>query len=706
MRRVSFLALLIALPLVADTEVCRWKAGPATNPITRFFAFPDVECHPASEKVPAGWNVMARSGDALISAGSDLKLVPAAKINAAVPSGASLFVFVPRTAFAIPGNVIPADTDVIPLLVKDGKIIAIANRVNVPAGKSANVAFDPPRANHVDVAVPVVFAPKSDPSIEAPQVLIGEKDKPIVALNKGTEATLLFFRDASPATLKLSGKRWKGTEAVVAGGSVVTLEPIVAKQTSKLIVNWWAPFDPAKLAAKEPECIPAKRGFAVNNEPRLKETTFVAIVSDCTPDPLKPGTRAQCKEFARKELPQDVLKGSFEVEDVPLGRYSIQFSYPGLPAIGAGAEVGSKETASVDVEIRYVTFFGKITRGGKPVKAMVFNAVSDPDSGEYTAVVTRLPPAGMTEVLSCDGAEPYRFVADAGPKENERFDIAIPDNRVLVEVVDKKTGAPVPKAIVGFRALVSGQPNTSQFSSRAGETDADGKLTITPVLENRTVRVCAFREDYEDACSPDFKMEGVAEKSVRIEVNRVQVRHGRVNAAPFTRGMVAWYSPGDGVPREMIRDFKEDGSFTYQRDHAAGDVVVFTASDRPLYAFPQPAIDANQTFEITLPPVASRSFTVSLPDTAAEGGSIALAVGGVIIPMDAVAYHIIPRRVQNYLEKGRTILISDVLHAGAIRVFFIPFSARLRFKDGSPAAADIAGFPSQEVGPDNAVTFP
>jgi hypothetical protein len=720
MRPITLFVFLSALPVfgarvsvtldgkaVDGAEVCRWKAGPTVNPATRFFTSSTVECHASAEDVPADSNVFARSGNALISAGPDLKLVPAAKINATVPSGAALFVYVPRTSFAIPGNVIPADTDVIPVLVKDGKVIVVANRVNVPAGKSVNVAFDAPRANRVDAVVPVVFAPKSDPSIEAPQAVIGEKDKPIVALNKGTDAALLFFRDVAPAKLKLSGKRWKTTEVAVAGGPVVTLDPITATQTSKLIVNWWGSRAPDSLAAKPNDCKPSKRAFPYM-ERWSTEPKFVALVSNCAADPSRPGTRAQCKEMARHDLEGPALRGTFEIEDVPAGNYSIEIHHPGLPLIGKRFEVTSAETTAVDVPLSYITFFGKITRAGKPVHAMAFNAVTDPETGAYDAVVTQIPLVNnMVEVMPCDGSATYKFVLDERPKENAAFDIVMPDNRIHVEVYDKATGAPVSKASVGFGALVPGEKFSAHFMSTYGETDDDGKMVISPVLQNRMVKVCASREDYEGPCEPEFKMED-ADKTVRLGLAKIAIRHGRVNAVPFSRGQLVWVSPTTGSITEMLREFKEDGSFVYKKEHPAGEIVAFSAAERPLYAFIQPQVAADGMFEITLPAAPVRSFTVTLADTSKErSADVELSIGNVVVPGAGLASHFMFRRMQSSLRPGETLLVPDILETGPIRVILIPASLIEVFRGRNlPNVPEIGSFPSQLVGPGNAVMFP
>jgi hypothetical protein len=716
MRRASCLVLLVALPAfgIHADEVCRWKAGAAANPITRFFTSSVVECHPATENVPADWNRFAREGDALISAGSDLKLIPAAKINATVPSGASLFAYVPRTSFAIPGNVIPADTDVIPLLIKEGKVVAIANRVNVPAGKSANVVFDPPRANHVDVVVPIVFAPKSDPSIEPPQVLIGEKDKPIVALNKGTDASLLVFRDVAPAKVKLSGKRWKTTEVGLTAGPVVVLDPITATQTSKLIVNWWAAVDPATLRRNDSgECKTSDRAFGFD-QAATKETKFVAIAYGCQQFVNRPGTvdPRSCKEVARQDIDPNLKRGTVEFEGVPVGTYLIDLDYPGLPELEKRIELDPQGTATLDFPMHYISFFGRVTRGGKPLHVSIFGTQTDPATGQYVAVVRRLPAEANTqEILPCDGSSPLRIVSDKPPKENEAFDIDVPDNRIVVEVYDKASAAPITKARVSYGARKPDSDDSMHFVGSAGETDAQGTMTIASVLNNRTIHLCATREDYEGSCAPDFTMKDVSEKSIRLDLTKAVRRSGRIDAhGPFTHGWLVWVSPVTGVLTELLRenDFAADGTFAYKKQHSPGEIVMFTAADKPMYVFRYPALEPEQSFDVVLPPAPSKNIAVSLAETAKEAGWLTLQIGDIVLPSNVFGFHLQARHFMwSTLSPGGTLTIPDILATGPITVILIPQSYLMSHPGAQPPyVPDAAVFPRQQVGPANAVAFP
>lgn len=703
--RIGVALLVSALPLVAadSPEFCYFKAG---NPIP----WSTVIC---AREVPKGdWRVFTRDGDRRVSdrvvaSGVEAPLVAAAKIDARVPEGASLFVYIPRTRSIMPvvSGMIPSDTDVVPIAAAAGKIAAVGAPINVHPGATAKAQF--PGANVVAI---VAARAGSDTSVAPPDVFVqsGERRiKPVDPLRAtDTAPALLFFRDvpAAGSKLVLSGKRWKTAEVPIAvTGDIALLDPITATQTSKVEVSWWAPVDPAKLATKQSDCTISKRAFPFY-EKRSTEPKFVAILMACPSGPRS------CKESAREEVPMGALRGSFAFEDVPAGLSVLEFDYPGLPAVSKSFEVFARESTAVDVPLHYIAFYGKVTRGGKPVHAMVFGAITDPATGEYNAVVTRLPPARITtEVLPCDGGNSYRFVPDETPKENTAFDIEIPDNRIVVEVYDKASGAPVPRARVDLAALMPGETNGAHFAGAVAETDENGKASIGPVLQNRNLKVCATRDDYEPACEPDFKMEQ-SEKTIRLVLSKAHVHRGHVAGGAGRMPQIVWFSPATGMITEMIRAFQEDGWFTFKKEHPPGEIVVAIAADRPLYALLQPMLDPEATFEIARPLAPVRSFTVTLAEGSKEESAWpALAIGNVIVPANAVMWHLGPRlHAVGPLRPGRSVMISDVLQTGPIKVILVPRSAEGRYSPQVqlPLVPDVAAFPMQDLGTATSVVFP
>jgi len=642
---------------------------------------------------------------------------PAAALNAMVPEGSSLFVYVPRLGSAIPVNdgVIPADTVVIPMIVRGGAIVSIGMQILVPAGERATADFTPPRAGRSHVIVPVVLAPESDSSIPPPEIVLrGAKEslvRPIDPLKKGQTAALLFFHDApASATLAISGPRWKTiAQPVAAKSDVALLDTVTAIQTTKLMVNWWAPIDPATLVKKdEAPCKQASGAFNLDRQRPSTEQRFVAVLYACAAQPnhahaIDPRT---CQETARHAITGSGLRGTVEFEGTPAGLYRVDLEYPHLPVIGKVLDLSPKESTTVDLELRYITFFGKITRGKKPLHASIFGTTSDPDTGDYIAAVTRLP-NGTQELLPCDGSPIYRFVSDDPPKEGSAFDIDVPDNKIVVEVHDADSGAAIPKAKILFGAVLPGdRENAMHFAGTAATTDDDGSATIAPVLKNRKIKLCASRDDYETKCEPDFMMD-VEEKTVRLDLQKVQVQHARVDAqGPFTRGMLVWVSPQSGSITEMVREFQDDGSFTYKRQHPPGEVVVFSAADKPLYAFLQAPI-ADDPFVISLPIASVRSFDVSLSDSSKEASAwVTLSIGGVPVPLSALNWHLGTRlHVVAPLRPGATLHVADILTTGAIEVILIPMNAYQSNRE-LPFVPEAPAFPRKELGTNNAIIFP
>ncbi|HJT18585.1 MAG TPA: hypothetical protein VJ853_14415, partial [Thermoanaerobaculia bacterium] len=625
---------------------------------------------------------------------------PTATLVGTVPEKSQLFVYVPRLGFAIgvKDGAIPADTDVVPLILRDGNIVAVGARTNVPAGRRATADFTPPQQDHADVIAPIIIAKESNLSGAPPEITIADA-QPVASIAKGQSAALLIFRDVPAASkLVISGPRWATIERPInaKSGEVVTLDPITAKPTTKLIVNWWAPVDPSMLVKRDDA--PCKRKpSAFDMQRRSTEKTFVAILNACE-------SPRRCREYARRELTSGV-KGMTTFEKVPAGLYSLDLSYPQLPIVSNGFEVAPNETTSMDFELKYITFFGTITRGGKPLHALIWGATSDANTGDYTAVVTRLPGKGSAELMPCDTNEVYRFVLDEAPKENTAFDIDVPDNRIKVEVHDADSGQPIAKAKFWFGADNPDHENGMHFSA-SSLTDDNGTGTISPVLKNRKIKVCATPQGYESKCETDFMMD-VEEKTVRFDLHKVEEHRGRVDAGgPFTRGILVWVSPQASTITEMIRDFNPDGSFTYQKQHPPGEVVVFTAADKPLFAFLQPP-NVDDPFIIALPPAPVRAFDVSLSETSKEPyAAITLRIGGVPVPIDAFNWHIASRgQIAGVIHRGSTIHVADILATGPVEVILVP-STMIVSRGEVPFVPEAASFPRQELGTNNAIMFP
>ena len=341
--------------------------------------------------------------------------------------------------------------------------------------------------------------------------------------------------------------------------------------------------------------------------------------------------------------------------------------------------------------------------------ARVFGTVTNPETGGYTAVMSSLPGHGSPfSVQFCDGSSLYRFVPDGPPPENGEFNIEIPENRIAVEVVDKATNLPVEGATVTLAALVPKEDASAHYAGPAGRTDENGRFVLEPILRNRELAICARHQEYESECADRFTMKDTREKSVRLALQKANVRRGRIASGQPTYGQLIWFS-FDGRIAEMVGEFNSEGDFTYKKPHAEGEIVVLISADQPLYAFRHPPLRDQQLFEIAIPNAPRRTFSVTLsPNTREDRGFLALQIGDVIVPSNALGWHLMRRRIQSLLLPGATLNIPDVLETGPISVILVPLDVWRNYEGTRiemPLIPEFGSFPRQRLDSSNTITF-
>ena len=693
MKRAALLLLAIAVPASADrfnvtfegkpvsrAQVCASRAGDLASPMTRFFTGTATICFSADGDVqlpPGTWNVFARRGSELISdsvvlAGSgtkthDLALIPAAAVE---HDDQPLYVYVPKSGAVIPvSDIVPA-TRVVPLIVRAGHVDALGTPVTPKTTATNRFVFPEEKGS---VVVPVTIEGKGEP----PQVELG-------GATQRAEASLLFFRDVPPGfqMIRLSGDRWKRAEGLVPArrGEVVVAPVLVARAGRTLRVHWWLRSD----LPKNQDC---------EGKP-AKTSRFELALLDC---------QMRCTVIDTQTLPENAAKGVLEFPNVAAGPYALR-----VGSLQKDIKVG--DSSDIDFEIRYATFFGRVTKGGKPLHVRLFDTATDPDTGEYAAALPALPKSGAPVTLvPCDGGGAIRVVPDDAPADNARFDIDVPDNRVVIHVTDAESRAPVEKAFVSMAALENGHDQAAHFAGPAGLTDADGRLVIESAVANKRLHICAWRSDYENACSDRFQLGGETEKTVELALSRSAARHGRVVlAGPQQVASVAWYTP-DGRTTETAQ-VRDDGTFVYQRAHAPGEIVTYVAVNQPLIVMRQPHVADDEVLEIR-PPFGARvrTFQVALSSAAHEGASLAIAMGDIIVPADALRLHMGRRGMQAAVSPGWTTTVPDIVESAPIRVILVPM--------GFMASHDVRGvdiamtpeanaLPQQVLGERARVEFP
>lgn len=679
---------------VAGAEACWWKSGAAGNPVTRFFSASEIVCRSADADVPippGEWNLFARKGGELVSEESVLvtsghrpkqfvlDVVPAMRPEELkLRDGERAFAYLPRTRSAIPFELVPAGATAIPVIVANGKPVRLGG--------------PPPRDGFLDLIVPVQFASVPQGKVAAPAITANAV--PAVLVPKAGATSLAIFRNVKSGAIAIAlrGERWKAVEKnVTLPGPFAIADSIATKATSKLTVHWWARVDLTTLAHVERN--PALKA-ALLRCPDQKPKLDFDIVNTST-----------CVAEFEKTL-QLARDGTFELVDVPAGLYFLRFSVSGLPNVYQSIEVTADDTSHVEAELRYLSFFGRVTRGGKPVKAKLFDTVSDAETGEYTAVL-RTPPGGPINVVADDGSWKYRMVAEHPPADNDRFDVDVPLNRIIVTVLDEPSGAPIGKARISLVALIPHMERAAHFAGPIGVTDTDGTKVIEPVLTNRELHVCASDDTHDSKCTDNFTIKDDEEKRYTLALPRVVKREGHVVTASgsMSDAQIVWWTP-DGRRTEAVT-VGNDGSFIYKQPHADGEIVTYLAADQPFYVFRQPHVDEGAPFVITLPAARRRTFTVSLAASTSEKGAfLALRIGDLYVPANALSWHADRHDVDPVLQPGWTVTIPDILETGPITVIEIPFSVFDRHPHAEmPFIPEAPALPQQALGERDAITF-
>ena len=146
---MRWLALfLFALPLFAQSELCRFRAGDDADPFRRWLTSQEVTCFDASSAsaLPAGkWNVFERTANAVslpvfVGDGKsvDLSTMPAALLKATLPAGHTGVVYLPQLAVAYPlindQALVPANQELWVLVLERSQIASLVPVTAIDAG--------------------------------------------------------------------------------------------------------------------------------------------------------------------------------------------------------------------------------------------------------------------------------------------------------------------------------------------------------------------------------------------------------------------------------------------------------------------------------------------------------------------------------------------------------------------------------------------
>jgi len=670
-------------------QLCYYAVAGTENPFAQQFASGDVKC---SATLPPGrWNVYAREADRFISArtvlsdtaDAELRLEPAATIELPAAGGA----YLTDTVSFFPGTgkiLVPAERDVLPLLVDKKKIVGIGPIVHLRAGENIRVDAFTSRAlvTWLSIAPADLEALRTARKRQPPSIVANKKIKPVNAI-AGTiniDKTLQIFSGLPPGdvTIDLGGVPWKSQQLrATQENRVVTIgEPMRLLPASSALIDWYMTSDLASLADRlVTDCKKTKPKDA---------TTFALSLLKCSGD--------QCATVTENGGSINERSGRVLFDDLNPSKYTLEFRYRNLPPLRKAIVVGKFDQTAERFPIDYATVFGRVTIGGNdPDGTMRIDfdwngpktTVTDAH-GEYFAVIEK-PPAKdrVIRVRKCDGGLDAQYIVDRDVAPNSRLDIDLPSNKVLVEAVDAKTGAPVSGARVRYGAFRGEEMSSTYYFRLAIENDApahtgqDGHYTVENISPDKTIHVCLEHDDYERTCPDTFKLTSNETKTLRVPMEPRSAFRGRVIAPKaIAAGQVYWYSP-DGQETEQVA-VKDDGSFRFNREHRPEEVLVVVSINLPLYIQRQPMMLPGDSLDIPIPAAPIRRFEVETSEETSQTDAIVtiaivtIAIGDLIVPYPAFSQHLALHGSMLVLRNRGPLLIPDILETGPISVLLGP----------------------------------
>lgn len=705
------LLLCLAVPLFAQSEICRFRAGDAVNPFQRWLVSQQVTCEDATKAVPPGrWNVFVRGTNALSSPvfvegtfdPSSLPTAPAATLMLQLPDGHGGVVYVPRRAIAFPvtgaRTQVPAGEELWLIVLEKSR--AIASIVPIPAIEAGTERAVDARSGGVSssilgwlqVAEGDRAAIRNASGVQSPKVRMTSvgpaRDGDPLPSPAFLDGAFVLVRGVSAgnAELELAGRGWlpHRTRAKVES-RVITIakEPLLVRPAASLIVNWSANGDLLALDRTLGSCDPSK------DKPPLFEISVSACAKPKHPDdPVDPTT---CRLVRQETFGPEVPYGSFAVDDIPPGIYRVEMSFGKLPPVSTVVSAVAMKQRPVQIQAMYVTMYGSLTRGGEPLEhdaAIAFPGdgvgFASQETGEYRAVLKQgVETDDQINVTECEGGLRTLVLADQPGGAYSRFDIDIPDNTLAINVTDTFTQMSLPAATLRYVVMSKRFPKRPVITRvLTPDEHAHGRSVLKAVPE-REIHLTVSHGGYEKYIVKPFTMPKSEKKTIDVQMVPLRGSRGRiVSPVPFDDGSLGWYTPeGKGI--EQV-DLGPDGTFVYERSHEPGETMVVVSRSHPLWIFRAPAVDPRKTLEIRFPDAPVREFEVSIQGADVRSVTpIGIVVGGMMVPSGALFLHQQLRESRMHIRGSGSMMFRDFAETGPIDVFAGPLdSPRKRLTPG------------------------
>lgn len=661
--------------IVKPAEVCVQSAGKTA--IGRWFGEGPVECYPAETVMafPSGrWSFFVVAEGAYVSTHPWLLPVEDHPVNTdrgykeitvdvvraasvrftTVPTGHRAVVYFPGTretlAFALPmrpnaeAMTIPAGFRFMPALVSPEGRVRFGD-VHPPAVAGSRVTIEdfarsPTRdivAALRRVPLPDGFELRTTRDLPAPRIELVTRDRTDSAqLPDGpvTDGELIVVKNAGAASgmLRLSGNTWETSEVAVTPGETIVEVPQVRL----------APAAELRVSASEParEWL---RGLTRRGCASSKPGASNVVELRCIDDSCEPRT-----------IELDALAESATVTfaGVPVGTYELRVRAASVRDAWRQTVSASPGVSELTIDPPLSFMSGNVTRGGNPVVAHLVAADGSARTGVDGAYTMWLSKKADRVVVH-DCANDVRFVhlLDA---PTARLDIELPVPAV-VRVIDRKSAAPIEHAVVRVRVRDPDDPADDRVLEVAGETRADGGLTLpnTPLTR---FSVCARADRYTPGCA-----ESDSGNPVTIALDPVETFPGVIENVSSVQGGILFFVDRDGSVFEAAA-VDSEGRFRHRIRHTPDRYGVFVSANGPLVVLPVPAVEPLRLHVPSIPP---RPIVVRTPGAVHE---IGLAIGGVIVPQGAMSRHMSLRGRAPWTSDGEMV-IPMVLETAPITVY-------------------------------------
>jgi hypothetical protein len=706
------LLLLLAVPLLGQSEICRFPAGDPVDPFRRWLTSQELTCVAATPRteIPAGsWNVFTRSNTELSTPilvqgattvdTTTLRNGPSATLNVQLPEGHNAVVYVPRRAIAFPVS---------------------GTRTSVPAGEPLWLLVLEKRT--IASIVPIsAIEPRTERAIDArtggltPSLLawlrVAEEDRealrnasgvtsPRVRMTAGgatreadslpapafLDGAFALVRGVSTgaAELEIAGSGWlphRASVTVAPRNVTVVTAPLLVRPAASLLVSFSTGEDVVALERSLGSCDPSK------DKPLLFEIT----VFSC-PDP-EPGEAIDpnaCKLIRKETFGAEVPYGTFTVDDVAPDDYRAVMHFGKLPPVSAMVTVQALQQLPVRLSATYMGLYGSLTHGGEPLDDDA--TISFPgggvgfgskETGEYHAVLLDhiIEPDALLQIATCDRKLRAPILTDQFLKPFTRFDIDVPDNSITVNVTDTFTRMRLREAKLRYVVLSRFRRPLLVVPDVPFVDEAPGRFVIKAVPERRielTVTHAGYQKYVES-----FMISKSEHKTIDVQLVPLRGTRGRiVSPVPFVEGTVTWHSPS-GRGGETV-ELGPDGTFVYEHTHEVGEIMTVVSRSHPLWIWRMPDLAPRQTLELRFPDAPARTFDVTIEGVDdRELTPLGMSIGDLLVPAGALFQHQHLRDSQISIRGNRSAAFRDILETGPIEIFAgPPDSPRKRLMPG------------------------